>query len=165
MPFLAFVIAAGGLVAADLPADRFNVEGVRQGMTLAEYNALISKGRHRSEPVKPDEYRATINGRKVQVGFCRGYVDFAALELSSYEWLQSWVALKQRGFEYSHPFASDTLNPDKKTWALLVKPAMPADFGYAVLPTVTSEIVKPGEPPATSFILFFSAVKNRCGGA
>jgi hypothetical protein len=60
MSMVAVLLVAQAISTSTVQKQSFYVAGVRQDMTLADYNSLISNGGYKSKPVGPDVFWATI---------------------------------------------------------------------------------------------------------
>lgn len=153
------LLAAQVLTASDLRPAGFYVAGVQQGMSLADYNAMIANGRYRSQPMGPDHYVATINGQDVIVRFCAGRVVGAAGQYSSADWLRSIQVLEGAGFKWVPPIVSTEENTIR-TGTLAIGTTTPKGFAYGVLPEIKSASIQGKDIPA--FMLYFEALENPC---
>lgn len=158
---IVILLAAQALSAADLRPSGFYVAGVTQGMTLADYNALIANGGYKSQPLKPDTYQATINGRVVYVSFCQGRVARAISEYSSTDWMRSMKALEVVGFKWLAP----VVQIDEPTGVLQLSSlafgvTRPKGFNYFVAPMVKGATANGRDVPP--FQLMFEAMNHAC---
>lgn len=149
-------LAAQAVTTAELQPDGFYVAGVRQDMTVAEYDALIANGRFKSEPVRRDVFWATINERRLGVFFCKGKVFRVMVDFDASSWLASVANLESAGFKWNAPYVLDT--GDSQTMGIGV--TGPANFSYFVVPILKSFRVGSGSIP--TFQLQFEALNSEC---
>lgn len=161
MSLIAVLIAAQALTVADIRPNGFYLSGVRQGMTSADYNAVISNGGYQSKPVDRDRFIATIEGQDVIVTFCNDKVVMVVGNYTSFDWAQSIQALQQVGFAYEKVFPY--ANPDtssSKSGGLAIGGKTPVGFTYSVTPVIKAFEVNRRDFP--TFQLQFEATNNAC---
>jgi hypothetical protein len=161
MPLITILFAAQALAAAEIAPSRFYVAGIQQGMTLADYNSMISNGGFKSQPIGPDRYQATINGQDIYVDFCGGQVVGALASYLSADWLLSLRALEARGFKFNGPFLDEAdATGEMRTGSIAFSGISPKDFRYGVLPMIKTASFRDKDLP--SFQLSFRGADNAC---
>jgi hypothetical protein len=154
------LVAANALTASDLSPSGFYVSGISQGMTTAEYNAMISNGGFRSEPVAPDTFMARMKDETVFVSFCDGKVFRAIAEYKSSDWMQSLLTLEGIGYKWGAPIVSADQN-ELRSSRLAFTATMPKGYRYFVAPMIKGSVFQGRE--MGSFQLMFQDSNSRCG--
>jgi hypothetical protein len=161
---LSLLFVTQALTASDLQPSGFYVAGVQQGMTVAEYNSMISNGGFRSQPMDRDTQWAAINGRDVIVRFCEGRVVDATASYNSVDWLTSIQALERAGIRIIVASATlDQPESEMRSGQMSFGVTMPRGFSYGVMPVVKAMTIRDRDLPA--FQLHFTAIANPCRAA
>jgi len=161
MSMVAVLLVAQAISTSTVQTQSFYVAGVRQDMTMADYNSLISNGGYKSKPVGPDVFWATIEGQDVVVSFCQGRVYRAMASYTSVDWARSLTALQGLGIKWGSVYPSSGAASDASTVA--VASIMPLDFRYSITPLVKGFTV--GKSDFPTFQLSFEALQSPCRGA
>ena len=158
MSMVALLLATQAISTSAVQPQGFYVGGVRQDMTLSDYNSLISNGSYKSKPVSPDIFWATIEGQDIIVSFCQGKVFRAMASYSSVDWTRSLAALQGLGIKWGNVFPSSGAGSDSSS--LSVASIMPLNFRYSITPLVKGFTV--GKSDFPTFQLSFEALQSPC---
>lgn len=158
---IALMWAAQALSSSDLRPSGFYVSGIAQGMTLAEYNSLISNGHYKSSPMGPDSYLAEMDGQSVVVSFCQGRVFSAIAQYRSVDWVLSMKALETAGFKWGAPLLQiDDQRGELRMASVWFGVTTPKGFSYFAAPILKGASAKGRDLPI--FQINFETVNHAC---
>ena len=156
---LTVLFFAQALTGYDLRQDRFYVAGIQQGMTLQEFNSLISNGGYRSEPLGPDKFVAHVGKQRITVEFCRGAVVSAMANYLSSDWMRSIQILQTAGVNFGEPVL-DIQNDELSSGMISFSVGMPKGFRWFAMPTVKGMKYRGNDMPI--FQIDYEAIDNPC---
>lgn len=159
MSMMAMLLAAQAVTASEIRSDAFYVAGVRQGMSMAEYNALIANGRYESKPLERDRFLASIDGQAIVVTFCQNRIASALVSYNSVQWLQSIMAFQKAGLAFNG-FAAYVEEGQDQSGSLVTGVTIPKGYNYFVTPMVKAFVAAGRDFP--TFQLNFEMTNNPC---
>lgn len=154
------LLAAQALNAADLRPTGFEVAGIRQGMTLSEYSALVSSGGFKSESPWPDTFMATIYDQEVTVTFCQGKVIAVDASYPASGWMKAFHEIESRGFARKSP-SPTIMRVMPMVYEMRFDFTPPSGFAYSITPNVGTVSFRNAND-VTRFNLRFQALANPC---
>lgn len=161
MSLTSVLLAAQAITASDLGRDRFYVAGIEQGMTLSEYNSMISNGSFLSKPTGPDGYWATIDRKDYFVTFCQGRVMRVIAGYDAVEWHKSIKLLTENGYKIGIPYVSvSDGSGGMVTSSMAFETTLPKGAKYFVTPLMKGASINGRSMP--DFQLSFQAYPSAC---